>query len=178
MKAAETSRILSARVLGAGSLGLAAFCLSACATGTPATITSAQGSTPNLTSVTLLGEEDTAGLRAQFRAELSRALAARGSNIRTDADFIADFAVSEHEAQLSLQEISEDSDGADLSEDNFKSRWYDNCKPNRVSASLVLYSRASGEIEAKSSGEFLACPGDHSELGKLADLLVARAAGS
>lgn len=158
---------------------LASLLLSACAISTPATITSAQGSPQRITSVQLLTESGDdgpkAGLRTRFHDELSRQLASRGVTLGSGADFVADFAVSERSAQLGLQSVPQ-SEGAAAQpiEPGLKGRWYHKCKPNRVSASLVVYARANGAVEAKSSGEFLACPGDLAQLDDLAKILVDR----
>jgi hypothetical protein len=157
---------------------LAAMGLSACAVGSPATITSTQGSTQSIQSVELLAAEEVTGLRGQFLAELQKSLGSRGIALERGAEFVGDFSVSERSAELGLQAISDDTEGqtdARAPEPGYQSRWYDKCSPHRVSASLVIYSRASGEVRAKSSGEFLSCPGDLAELSNLANLLVGRA---
>ena len=156
-----------------GSLGV-----SACAVSTPATITTSQGAAPTIQSVALLAEDEEAGLRMLFLSELQDSLGSRGIALERDAAFVGDFSISERSAGLGLQEIPEESGdeaSAQEPESSFKSRWYNKCTPQRVSASLVIYARSNGSVQARSSGEFISCPGDLSELGSLANLLVDRA---
>lgn len=178
------SRIFKLAPLGPVMLGpvmliLGTLSVSACAIATPATITSTTSSAPitaqAINGVELIGAPDETGLRAALQSELTRALGARGVPEQSGADHIADFAVSERPAATGLLPVSEETDAAGHPEPAFKSRWYDKCKPSRISASLVIYARANGTIATKASGEFLACPGDHSQLDDLADLLVEQA---
>ena len=148
--------------------------LSACAVGTPATVTSTQTATQTVTSVELLVQADDAGLRSQFQSALTSALNQQGISLEQNADFIADFAVSQRPAQLGLIQIEQEVDTVDAPEEAYKSKPFDECKPHRVNASLVVYSRSSGAIQGKSAGEFLACPGDLVQLSDLAQLLVRR----
>ena len=148
--------------------------LSACAVGTPAAITSTQSATRTVTSVELLSQTDEAGLRSQFQSALTGALAQHGVSLDKNAQFIADFAVSQRPAELGLIQIEEEAETVDAPEEAYKSKPFDECKPHRVNASLVVYSRSSGEVQGKSSGEFLACPGDLTQLSDLAQLLVDR----
>lgn len=157
------------------ALGVLALVVSACTVTTPAAITSTQGVARALTSVQLLSEQDETGLRSQFANEITQSFGSRGVTLNQSAPFVADFAVSQRPAELGLQAISESSEEGQAPKSDFKSRWYDKCKPSRVSASLVIYSRASGTVQAKSSGEFLTCPGDLSQLNDLAQILVDRA---
>lgn len=149
--------------------------LSACAIGSPATITSAQGRVSSVTSVELLSEADETALRSQFASELRRSFGARAVGLDQKAAFVADFAVSQRPAKYGLQAISQNPDEEQTPPSGFKARWYDKCEPSRVSASLVIYSRNSGTVEAKSAGEFVTCPGDLAQLSDLAQLLVDRA---
>lgn len=165
-------------VVNALSLLVGALFVSACAVATPATITSTKGATPTIQNVALLTEDEEAGLRRQFLSELQDSLGSRGIALESDAAFVGDFSISERSAGLGLQEIPEDSDdhaSAQEPESSFKSRWYSKCTPQRVSASLVIYARSNGAVQAKSSGEFISCPGDLAELSSLANLLVDRA---
>jgi len=154
------------------------FVLSACAVSTPASITSTKASPQAITNIELLSENRNAGLRAQFFDDLTNTLQSRGVSIQTGAPHVADFAVSQRQAGVGLQSISQDSDAAEPIEPPFKQRWYHKCKPNRVSASLVIYARSNGAVQAKASGEFLACPGDMSQLEDLAQVLVDRTLGN
>lgn len=156
------------------ALALGALSLSACAISTPATVTSTQNAPQTLAGVELLSQEDEVGLRAQFLNELTRTFTTRGVVVQKGAAFVADFSVSQRAAGVGLQEISEDAENVETIEPAFRSRWYHKCKPTRVSASLVIYARDSGAVQTKSAGEFLACPGELSQLGDLAELLVER----
>ncbi|WP_298303686.1 hypothetical protein [uncultured Erythrobacter sp.] len=158
--------------IGKVTLAIGAVSLSACAVSTPATLTSTQNSPQTLSSVELLNEEDEAGLRAQLLDELTGSFANGGIGVENGAAFIVDFSVSQREASVGIQEISEDAGTVKAIEPTFRSRWYHKCKPSRVSASLVIYARDSGAVQNKSSGEFLTCPDDLSQLGDLAQLLV------
>lgn len=160
------------RIFEMSGVGLGTLALSACAIATPATITSTSAPALAVVSVEILIEDNEVELRSQFANSLRTSLNARGIATKSGADTIADFAVSERSADVGLQPITDSADSSAPLEPAFKSRWYHKCKPNRVNASLVLYARETGETIAKSSGEFLACPGDHSRLSDLARLLV------
>lgn len=151
-----------------------AFLASACTVSTPATITSTQRAPQVISSVELLSETGETGLRARFLEDINEALRARSVAVQTGADFVADFSVSQREAKLGLQAISKGEETSAPPEPDFKSRWFHKCKPHRVSASLVIYARSSGRVHAKSSGEFLTCPGDLAQLDDLAQILVDR----
>ena len=162
------------RFHAAATMAVMAMGLSACAVGTPAAITSTKSAPQAVTSVELLAQADEAGLRSQFQSALTGALTQRGVSLDKNAQFIADFAVSQRPAELGLIEIEEEAETIEVPEEAYKSKPFDQCSPNRVNASLVVYSRSSGEVQGKSSGEFLACPGDLAQLGELARLLVDR----
>lgn len=157
-----------------------AFLASACAVTTPATITSTKRAPQSISSVEMLSEAGETGLRARFLDELTEALGTRAVAVQSGADYVADFSVSEREAQLGLQAVPKGNEAAPTNppaDPEFKQRWYHACKPNRVSASLVIYTRTTGTVHAKSSGEFLACPGDLSQIDDLAQILVDRTLG-
>ncbi|MEP1421344.1 MAG: hypothetical protein ABJK59_06210 [Erythrobacter sp.] len=154
---------------------LAALFASACAVSTPAIITSARSSTQPIAEIQLLNESSAASLRGRFHEELTGKFAERGISFAPNADFVADFAVSQRKADVGLQAVSDSETATQPNKPNFRSHWYHKCKPARVSASLVIYARSSGAVQAKSSGEFLACPDDLSQLDQLAGLLVDRA---
>lgn len=168
------------RVISIAPLVLASLLTSACAISTPATITSAQNSPQAITSVQLLRDAEEKGvadnLRSRFRDELTQQLRARGVNLGTGAEYVMDFAVSQRDAEVGLQPVSvaDAGDTAEPIEPSIRGRWYHKCKPTRVSASIVIYARANGAAQANSSGEFLACPDDLSQLGDLAKILVER----
>lgn len=169
------SRIIRMSLLIAGTLFV-----SACAVSTQPAVTATQsnptplGAAQSITNLEWLSEGDETGLRAQFLNELNRSLSARGLSVQSGAQYVADFSVSQREASLGLQPVSSAANASAQEEPDFKGRWYHKCKPNRVSASLVVYARASGEVHTKSTGEFLACPGDLSQLDELAQMLVDR----
>lgn len=169
MRSLGQNRVYAVAISTAMALGL-----SACAVGTPATITSAQSELSSVSSVELLSEAGEAGLRSQFKSELTNALSQRGVSLSESAGFIADFAVSQRPAEFGLIQITPEAETTEAPEEAHNSKPFDKCKPNRVNASLVVYSRASGTVQGKSSGEFLACPGDLAQLSDLAQLLVER----
>ncbi|MEM1052510.1 MAG: hypothetical protein AAGI28_10485 [Pseudomonadota bacterium] len=170
---AACEQVRSLKITG---LVFGALSLSGCAIATPATLTSASPSTRNasqsFTSIELLSETEEAGLRAQLLEELKNSLENRAVTVQKGAEFIGDYSVSTRPAELGLQTIEESSESSETTDSGFTPRWYHKCEPNRVSASLVIYSRANGTVLTKSSGEFLACPDDLAELRPLADLLV------
>lgn len=152
--------------------------VSACAISTPATITSTQSRPLAITSIQLLNDGDdkaeVGNLRARFHDELTQQLRARGIAVEAEAQYVADFAVSERDAEVGLKPVSDTDDTAEPIEPSIRSRWYHKCRPTRVSASMVIYGRADGAVKAKSAGEFMACPDDMSQLGDLAKILVDR----
>lgn len=170
MNAGQTSSRLSA---------LSPLCalalLSGCAVSTPATLSIAQASEVRTESVRLLGEDDESNLRVRFHSALRNSIKNRSIAVKEDADLIGDFAISARDATIAVQSAAQSTDNADALEPGFKPRFYHKCKPDRIQAALVLYSRKSGEIKGRSEGEFLACPGDFSELDDLAELLVDQA---
>lgn len=162
------------RALRMASAMLVSVLAAACAVSTPAAITSVKPSPRPITNVELLNESSEGDLRSRFHSELVQKLGERGVTLTPGADFIADFAVSQREANVTLQPVSSSEQPSGPTEPDFRSRWYHKCKPHRVSASLVVYARSNGAVEAKSSGEFLACPDDLSQLDDLAQILVDR----
>ncbi len=163
---------------GAGkglAIAFLSFCLAACAVATPVTITSVQSAPSAVTSLEFVPQDEGRGIRARFKTELARAFADQGVSVGPDADFLADFAVSERSAELALQNVTSDDANAARPASDYEPRWFHKCKPARVSASLVIYSKRTGALHSKSEGEFLACPGDTSQLSDLAGLLAKRA---
>lgn len=169
----------SAFVFGAGFASLG---LSACTVATPAAITSAQNppaSTP-ITSVEFVSQDDEHAMRTRFMNALSTSFAGQGVSVAAGADYIADFTIAQRPAQLGLLEANgAEESAAKAPTSDFSPRWFHSCKPDKVSASLVIYAKANGMLHSKSEGEFLACresaSGESSELQALAELLTARA---
>lgn len=155
-----------------GALTLSGMGLAGCAIATPATITSTQSALGKVLALTLNSEDKDQSLRAGFRSSLSAAFEARGVELAEETPFYADFAVSARTARLTALPATDD---AKAPQPGFKSRWYHTCKPDRVTASLVIYTKADNTVHARSSGEFLACPGELNELTSLAQLLVDQA---
>lgn len=158
------------------ALALACGALTACAVSTPATVTSAQQATSPVTNLAFVSQEaEESGIRARFKSALSKALSAQGVGMSADADYLADFTVSQRPGDYALQEVTSDDANASPPASDYKPRWFHKCKPARVNASLVIYAKTSGALHSKARGEFLACPGDTSQLEDLAKLLAARA---
>ena len=158
------------------AITLVSLGVTACAVSTPATVTAVQEAPSAVTTITFVTQqEEKRGIRARFKTALAESLAARGASMSADAAYLADFTVSQRPAQLALQDVTQDDDNASPPTSDYRPRWFHKCKPERVSASLVIYAKASGTLHSKSQGEFLGCPGDTSQLYDLAELLAARA---
>jgi len=158
------------------ALALACGALTACAVSTPATITAAQPAPSPVTNLTFVSQDaEERDIRARFKAALSEALSAQGVKISSDGDYLADFTVSQRPGEYALQEVTSDDANASPPVTDYEPRWFHKCKPARVNASLVIYAKASGALHSRAQGEFLACPGDTSQLDDLANMLAARA---
>ncbi|TRD11940.1 hypothetical protein FGU71_08785 [Erythrobacter insulae] len=157
--------------LAAASLAVCG--LSACAIEQAPTLTQRPAMPIAITTVDLAQDEDLVGLRSAFARSLSLALAAEKVAPSADSDWIADFAVSSHPAEVSITPIGDGAEGQgpDASH-GVKSKWYHKCKPERVRASLAVFERQANRLVAKSEGHFIACPGDRARLNDLATLLV------
>lgn len=169
MRASKSKTVFNSSLLTVCAIGL-----SACAVATPPTITASQANAVDVRQVELLGQAQEEGLRSQFKGELVRSFETRGVTVEKGAGFIADFSVSQRSAELGTQAFKQDQAEEQPPRSDYRSNWLNKCKADRVSASLVVYARDNGRVKAKSSGEFLACPGDLSQLGDLAQLLVSR----
>ncbi|UAB77658.1 hypothetical protein INR77_12810 [Erythrobacter sp. SCSIO 43205] len=158
------------------TLALASAGLGACAVSTPAAITDSQNASGTINNLQFVAEEGVqSGLGKQFKSALANALSAQGVTLGGNAGYLADFTVAERPADLALQDVTGDDANASAPASDFKPRFFHTCKAHRVSASLVIYNKQSGALHSKSEGEYIACPGDTSQLGVLANLLATRA---
>lgn len=161
-----------------GLVGLiASLTLSGCAVGVPATITSSQPPAGSIATLTLLSESDETKLRQEFAGKIRRALTQRGVGIADDSMFVGDFSIDVRPIALGVDPVTQPDSPSKPEGEEFRSRWYHECRPNRITGSIVIYSRQSGTALTKSEGEFIACPDDMSQLDDLVRLLLDEALG-
>lgn len=154
----------------------AAATLGGCAVATPISIESSGRPVPGFASLHLEPTSDTrqAG-RIEFEQALKQALAARDIAIDGAAPVLADYAVSIREARLGI--AKKPAEGASATEPEWQSgarsnRLLDRCKALRLRATLVLFSRSSGDRIYRGAAETDSCEVSSADYARLASSLV------
>jgi hypothetical protein len=124
-----------------------------------------------------IADEDADTRRAVFATALSAALASHDFTLDPAAPLIADYAIAESAASDGT--LGGEPTGANspqwLSQPRAKKR-FDQCKPRRLRATLVLFDRASGAVAYRGSASRIECAFSQGDTIAMADALVKDAA--
>ena len=117
-----------------------------------------------------VGEEAGGTLRSDFELHLKNAFARQGVAIDEGSELVVDFSIASHPASTTVIPIGEKE--LEAPPQARRTRWYHKCAATSVKGSLAVFARDANRVVAKSSGEYVGCPGDREQLGNLAQLLV------
>lgn len=167
---------LSALRTGASLILLATA--SGCVVRTPPITSASNAISTKFESVKFVEVEEETANRASFQQALIGSLEARGVSQTSTASHVADFALAKHDAQMSLRTGTVTGETFSNVVEPRKGHWLDQCKAERVRATLALYNAASGELEARSSAQSTICAGDTVAYRDIADVLVSEVLSS
>ena len=152
---------------------IVAALLAGCAVKTPVAITSTTGTVADAGQVTLAEAESDGTLRATFASALSDAFARHEVTLGEDSPLIADFALSERDAETGLVDPASSTEDAIVWTSRNRNRHlFDGCTARRLRATLVLLRRDGGEIAYRGVAETDLCESSEAMVEALADALV------
>ncbi|MGB3167482.1 MAG: hypothetical protein WBA68_11980 [Alteraurantiacibacter sp.] len=155
-----------------------AVLLAGCAVNTPVAITSTTGAVGENGQVMLAEAEDGGTPRAIFASALSEAFTRHGVPLGNKAPLLADFALSERDAETGLVDPESSTEDAIVwTSRNRNRRLFDGCTARRLRATLVLLRRDDGEIAYRGVAETDLCESGEADIRALADALVRDAKG-
>lgn len=144
-----------------------------CAVYSPPTITARTGAVASGSSVQLVADDATAGLRTDFAASLGKALAQNRFQMDDEGTLVADYAIATRDADTSLSgEGAADPATPQLQSGARDSHWLDKCNADRLRATLAMFDRASGTMVYRGEAETDICRGAGFAIDALAELLV------
>lgn len=130
-----------------------------------------------ISDIEMAHEADTSGLRSQFSNSLLQAFSSQSVQSKAGSRWVVDFAIASQPAKTSVVPVGQEDAGVGPSAPGGDAKWYHACKPERVKGTLAVFDREANALAGKSEGHFIACPGDRTEIDKLAMMLVRSVTG-
>lgn len=148
--------------------------VSACSVSSPLVIDATDNGRIATRSVALaIADEDTDTRRGLFGNALRGAFAALDFAIQPDGKLVADYAIAEGPAADGVMSAAPEAGQTPqwLSQPRVKKR-FDQCKPRRLRATLVMFDRTSGAIAYRGSAARIECAFAPADVTAMADALV------
>lgn len=153
--------------------------LAACVVTTPVDITSTSGRLQPGNTIFLAPFEADGSQREVLGNALRSAFANSGLNEASDGTLVAEFAIAERSASLGEADPDASSEEEIVwTSANRRGRLLDACDARNLRATLVLLNRADGTLAYRGVAESVDCEFGASQIGEMADALVADAQGN